>query len=99
MPGFTERERDALTKAFKEIGDEAEAQCDGRTILPFTKAMRQVLVHSLLAATDAAVESAKTYTKELHDERARMNERRASLNAHRLTELENCLRKLEQKAN
>jgi hypothetical protein len=58
MPGFTERERAALTKAFKEIGEEAEARRDGRTILPFTKGVRQVLIHSLLAATDAAIESA-----------------------------------------
>lgn len=88
MLGFTERERAALMKALKEIGEEAEARRDGRTILPFTKGVRQVLVHSLLAATDAAVDSAKAYSKELDNAQA-----------ERMASLEDRVWALEQKAN
>jgi hypothetical protein len=87
-PGFSEHERAALTKLFREIGKDAEAQRDGSTIIPFTKGVRQVLIYNLLAATDAAIESAKAYAKELDD-----------VQAQRLTWLEDRVRKLEQKAN
>jgi hypothetical protein len=88
MPGFTEHERAALAKAFKEAGADGSALPDSRAVIPFTKGARQALLHSLLAAIELTIQAAKAYSKKLDDAQA-----------DRLMRLERRVLELEKKAS